>query len=187
MTTDPPTPVLLLIGLRGSGKSTLGRALGQQRGVGFLDLDDAVLRAMGHATVADAWRAEGEGAFRMAETQALRRTLESDAPGRPRVIALGGGTPTAPGAADLIREARRAGVAMVVYLRCAPDELRRRLRILGVETGDSNRPSLTGKSALDEVEDVFNARDPLYRELADHTFENIASVDEGLAAIEPVW
>ena len=184
MTTDPPTPILLLIGLRGSGKSTLGRALGSERGVGFLDLDEAVLDSMGCPTVADAWRDKGEPAFREAETQALGRALES---GDARVIALGGGTPTAPGAADLIRDARRDGLATVVYLRCSPEELRRRLEIMGVGTSDSHRPSLTGRSPLDEVGDIFEARDPLYRELADHVLEDIATLEEGLSAMESVW
>lgn len=174
-------PNLVLIGLRMSGKSTLGRALASERGVMFVDLDDAVLEHMGHATVADAWKAQGEPAFRAAETACLREVL-GDASGG--VAALGGGTPTAPGASDVIREAQRTGRALVVYLRCTPDELRARFEEY---SPGANRPGLTPKGALDEIGDVFDARDPLYRELADHVLENVRSLDEGLALVRPLW
>lgn len=180
------TPILLLIGLRMSGKSTLGRALASGRGLRFVDLDDAVLERMGHATVADAWSAEGEEAFRRAETGCLRAALGAgaDGVGAGAVIALGGGTPTAPGAADEIRAAQDAGRAIVVYLRCTPEELRRRFEVY---SPGANRPGLTAKGPLDEIEDIFNARDAFYRDLADHTLENVRTLGEGIEAIEPLW
>ncbi|MCB9844882.1 MAG: AAA family ATPase [Phycisphaeraceae bacterium] len=153
---------ILLIGLRGSGKSTRGRALAARLSRAFVDLDEVTPREMGCATVREAF-ARGEAAFREAEVRALRRVLESDG----QVVALGGGTPTAPGAADLIRAERRAGRARVVYLRADAAELRRRLE----REDNAQRPSLTGRGVLEEIEEVFARRDPLYRDLADGVVE----------------
>ncbi len=72
----------------------------------------------------------------------------------------------------------------MVYLRCTPDELRRRFE--AYDPG-ANRPGLTPKGAAAEIEDIFNARDDLYSNLADHTLENVRSIEEGLEAIEPLW
>lgn len=154
---------IVLIGLRGSGKTTLGRALSARLGLGFCDLDRDTPALLGFESVASAWSAGGERAFREAEAEVLRRRLES----RGMVLALGGGTPTAPGAAELLRAKRRSGEARVVYLRYGADELRRRLG----DVADPDRPSLTGDDPLREIEAVLAARDPLYRELAEAVVE----------------
>ncbi|MCB9837810.1 MAG: shikimate kinase [Phycisphaeraceae bacterium] len=155
------TPTILLIGLRGSGKSTLGRLLARRLGVGFDDLDERTLARLGCASVAQAWASLGESAFRAAEVEALREAAAGGG-----VIALGGGTPTAPGAGA----AMLACGAITVYLRGEPPLLRARLE---GAIGD-DRPSLTGADPLDEIERVFARRDAPYRELADHTLELVA-------------
>jgi len=163
---------LVLIGLRGSGKSTLGHALAAAQGYGFVDLDDVTPRVMGFGSVAEAWSARGEAAFRAAEVKALDDVLRGDA----KVIALGGGTPTAPGCAERLIEERRAGRVVIAYLRSMPEELRERLR----GKMDASRPSLTGKDPLVEIDDVFAARDPLYQRLATRMIENVRSVEDGV-------
>jgi len=157
----PVQPTILLIGLRGSGKSTLGAHLATRLGVEFTDLDDLTLKNMGAHSVAQAWQSEGEPAFRKAEANALRQAIDQSIDGG--VIALGGGTPTAPGAEAIIREAP----ATTIYLRGVPALLRSRLPA----DDEPNRPSLTGASPTDEIERVFNARDPLYASIADHTID----------------
>ncbi|MBY0262467.1 MAG: hypothetical protein K2Q20_08995, partial [Phycisphaerales bacterium] len=93
--TDPPTPpTIVLIGLRGSGKSTLARLLAKRLGLIPVDLDDRTPGFAGQPTVAAVFANLGEPAFREAEARALRQALAE--PGI--VLALGGGTPTAPGA-----------------------------------------------------------------------------------------
>jgi shikimate kinase len=98
------------------------------------------------------------------------------------VLALGGGTPTAPGAADLLRGARDSRRALVVYLRASEQTLRARL------TGDSqtDRPSITGAGTLDEIGRMLRERDPLYRELAERVIEcddlTAAEIVEQIAA-----
>lgn len=174
-------PLLLLIGLRASGKSTIGRLLAQRCAAPFTDLDDEVLRALGAPTVADAWRIAGEPAFRRAETDALRALLElADGP---RVIALGGGTPAAPGAAELIRDAQARGRATVVYLRADAQTLRARL----AQGAGPNRPSLTGADPLDEIDEVLAQRDPLYRRIADAVIEPGGAAHETAQRVASLW
>jgi shikimate kinase len=149
---------LVLMGLRGSGKTTIGRLAAVRLGWLFVDLDEAVAASMGEPTVAAAWKSKGEPAFRRAEAQALKDILKNDR----QVIALGGGTPTAPGAADLLRTHRQAARLQVVYLAAGADALRSRL----AGTDLSARPSLTGADPLVEISAVLQLRDPVYRELA---------------------
>lgn len=167
------------MGLRASGKSTFGRAIAARFGVRFIDLDEVTSAFLGCEGVREAWDRFGEGGFRRAEAEALSAALQDDA----CVIALGGGTPTAPGAFELLESWREAGRALIVYLRCAPETLRGRLRAMG-DVGLHHRPSLTGAPALLEIESVFAARDPVYRSLASLIVEEAASADEVLTAID---
>jgi shikimate kinase len=151
---------LVLMGLRGSGKSTLGGRLASERGLRFIDLDERTPGELGARTVAEAWALFGEPAFREAEVRALRAAIADD----PGILALGGGTPTAPGAAEIIRGFKgHAGAARVVYLRASAAVLSARLRASGM----AGRPSLTGADPIGEVAAVLAARDPLYMSLAD--------------------
>ncbi|MBL8756967.1 MAG: shikimate kinase II [Phycisphaerae bacterium] len=154
---------IVLIGLRGSGKTTLGRALAQRAGRTFIDLDDLTPARLGCASVREAWAAHGEPAFRAAEADALADVL-----GRPgTVLALGGGTPTAPGAADRLRAARSSGGAWLAYLRASAADLR--VRLAGTDI--AQRPALMGADALGEIGAVLAARDGLYLGLADAVVE----------------
>jgi shikimate kinase len=154
---------LILMGLRGSGKSTLGRRLSERTGLAFVDLDDRTAGAMGAGSVAQAWARHGQAAFRAAEVEALRGCINEEI----GVLALGGGTPTAPGAAELLRPLKRAEPPRIVYLRAPAEVLAARLR----STDLSARPSLTGKDPVAEVAQVLAVRDSLYRDLADLVLE----------------
>lgn len=153
--------LLLLLGLRGSGKSTVGRLLAQAQACSFTDLDDLTPGLLGCSSAREAFESKGEPAFRLAELQALQGVLGS----RSGIVALGGGTPTAPGASELISQARARGEARAAYLRLTPAELRARLEA-GGDGAIATRPSLTGLGVLEEIEHVFRARDGLYRTLA---------------------
>jgi shikimate kinase len=157
-----PVPTIILLGLRASGKTTVGRLLAARLGRVFVDLDDRTAAALGAASAGAALARHGEAAFRLAEAGALGAALGEG----PMVLALGGGTPTAPGAEALLKRGREAGKIRVVYLRASASELRSRL------AGDATvRPSLTGRGTMDEVEELLAARDPLYRGLADVVIE----------------
>lgn len=155
-------PHLVLIGLRAAGKTTTGTLLASRLQAPFVDLDTRTAAALGSTSPGEALSQRGIEAFRTAETNALAEALHAI----PTILALGGGTPTAPGAADLLRQHRDAGRAFIVYLRLSPATLRARLA--GLPSLDS-RPSLTGRGTLDEVDELFAQRDPLYRELANLT------------------
>ena len=155
-------PLLLLIGLRCSGKTTLGASTAKEVGCTFRDLDSDALALLGCGSVTDAFERHGEAGWRAAEGQALRRALESGIAG---VLAVGGGTPTAPGAAELIRGAQSDGWMRVALLHPGLDTLARRL---GVARGD--RPRLAGDDAS-EVARLAAERLPLYRSMADVTVD----------------
>jgi len=148
-------PLVVLFGLRGSGKSTVGPLLAASLQTPFVDLDPLTALELGEATPADALRKHGEPAFRAAEVRAFAHLLRLPT----AVIALGGGTPTAPGFSEVVTA--RADLTLV-YLRATPDTLRTRLS----KTDAASRPSLTGTGMLMEIDAVFTARDPLYRSRA---------------------
>ena len=165
----------LLIGLRGSGKSTLGKLLAARLITDFVDLDVVTAGLLRVPSAADAIRALGLPAFRDAEVRALQMPRAAAA----GVLALGGGTPTAHGAIPALSTLRAKG-ARVVYLRGTPDTLRARLSATDLAT----RPSLTGASVLDEIDRLFAERDPLYRSLADNVIAiDRRSIEESLEDI----
>jgi shikimate kinase len=154
---------LLLIGLRGSGKSTVGRLAAARLDRPLIDLDRETLNVLGLPTASEAFRRVGEPSFRAAEMMALEQVLDTTG----QVIALGGGTPTALGAADRLQAERDAGRAWIAYLHAPPATLRSRL------AGDdlANRPGLLGPDPVGEVDRVYALRDPIYRPLADVIIE----------------
>ncbi|MEM1166211.1 MAG: shikimate kinase [Planctomycetota bacterium] len=178
--TDAAThsdPNLVLIGLRASGKTTLGRAVAEAEGRPFVDTDDLVLEAAGATSVAEVFRERGEPAFRALERDALVRALG----GHGCVVSLGGGTPTAPGAIEVIDRARAGGHAIVVYLHAPADVLAGRLAAVG---HDANRPALrSGGDAASEVETLYQERDGLYRSIADRVVDEIPKGAPGVARL----
>jgi len=165
----------ILIGLRGSGKSTIGRQLASRIGAVFIDLDDLTAQSLGEPTAGQALQAHGQHAFRQAEAQQLKQTLSAITAAKSRVVlALGGGTPTAPTAAEQLQTFRSSSTtAHLIYLRAKPSTLRSRL----ATTNLTERPSLTAipsdktnakpaEQTLHEIDDIFNQRDNLYTTLA---------------------
>jgi len=84
------TPGIFLVGFMGSGKSTVGRALAEELGWGFADLDEDIEKREG-MSISQIFDTRGEEEFRRAETAALRERVRAIEGGRPWVIALGGG------------------------------------------------------------------------------------------------
>jgi shikimate kinase len=152
--TDPK-PNLILIGLRASGKSTLGARLAESLGVGFVDLDNVTARLLEADGAGAAIEAHGIEAFRGAEKRALKSVLAETG----RVIALGGGTPTAPGCSEMLSE----DPCRVIYLRALVETLQERLK----GEDNSDRPALVGSDVVDEVQALFDQRDKLYRSIAE--------------------
>jgi shikimate kinase len=144
---------IALLGYRGSGKSTVGKRLADRLWQKFVDTDELVVRAAG-ASIKDIFANQGEPAFRDLESRVVAEASKLT----DHVIALGGG-------AVLREENRRAlkdaGLKMI-YLRCEPDELVRRIQSDPL-TGDT-RPDLTELGGgIDEVRRVLAEREPVYR------------------------
>ena len=149
-------PSLVLVGLPGSGKSTVGRSLGRRLTVPFHDSDHALEQRIG-CSIREFFEREGETRFRDLEHEVLADLV---APGEPRVIATGGGA--------VLREENRRQLragGQVVYLRSTPEELYRRLR------HDRVRPLLQVADPLDKLRAMYTERDPLYRDAAHFVIE----------------
>ncbi|POX56990.1 shikimate kinase [Streptomyces sp. Ru71] len=141
-------PYAVLIGLPGSGKSTVGRALSARVGVSFRDTDEDVEQTTGRS-IADLFAWEGERRFRELEREAVAAALAEHR----GVLALGGGA-----VLDPLTRARLAG-RNVVHLRADPAQLADRLR------GDTTRPLLTG-AGQGRLNELARTRTPLYERLA---------------------
>ena len=132
----------LLMGLRGCGKSTVGRLLAGRLGCVFVELDERVLAIFDQGTVSEAWSVHGEPAWRAAEARVLEDCLAAT----DQVVALGGGTPMIEEARRLIEREQAGGRVRVVYLVCDPRELARRLA-----EGAGDRPPLLGTDPVSEI------------------------------------
>jgi len=144
---------ILLVGYRGSGKTTVGQLLAAQLGKPFVDLDQRII-ALAGKSIKDIFAQHGEQHFRDLETRALLEAIRQP----DQVIAVGGG------ALDrkINRDAIKAGRHRVVYLRCAPPELLR--RIVTDPGTAANRPNLTAHGGgLAEIRAVLARREPRYR------------------------
>lgn len=146
---------MALVGLPGSGKSTVGRQLARRLGVYFSDSDTVIEQQLG-CSIREYFEREGEEAFRDIEEDVIDKLSLS----HHGVLATGGGA--------VLRPANRLHLhdrGTVVYLRSTPEEVFRRLR------HDVNRPLLQVKDPLGRLRDLFVARDPLYRKTAHFTIE----------------
>ncbi|MBX3355983.1 MAG: AAA family ATPase [Phycisphaeraceae bacterium] len=182
-----PPPNLVLIGLRGSGKSTLGRALAERRRAEFIDLDDLIALDSGFESAGAALRSLGEPAFRAVERRVFERLLASSASGAAepaqRVIALGGGTPTAHGAESLLESAKARGAIRIVLLHADTGTLCDRIARSGVL-----RPSLTALTPREEMDALAAARLGLYRRLAEGEIDTtLLDAHASLDALDAAW
>ena len=144
-----------LVGLPGSGKSTVGRQLARRLQLPFLDSDHVIEERIGCA-IRDYFEREGEASFRDVEESVIDElTLQASG-----VLSTGGGA--------VLRPANRLHLherGHVVYLRSSPEELFRRLR------HDTSRPLLQVADPLGRLRDLYAQRDPLYRETAHFVIE----------------
>jgi shikimate kinase len=146
---------LVLIGMPGGGKTTVGRQLARHLGLPFVDSDHEIEARIGQPIRAY-FEAHGESAFRDIEQQVIAELTA----GRPCVLATGGGA--------VLREANRDALrarGTVIYLRSTPEELFRRVR------HDTQRPLLQVADPLKRLRDLHRERDPLYRRTAHFVIE----------------
>jgi len=147
--------IFSLVGLPGSGKTTVGRQLARRLSLPFVDTDQAIEVRLG-CSIREFFEREGEVRFRDIEGDVIADLARGD----DKVLSTGGGA--------VLREANRANLrsgGRVIYLKSGPEELFRRLR------HDSNRPLLQVADPLGKLRELFVHRDPLYREVAHFTLE----------------
>jgi shikimate kinase len=147
--------LITLIGLPGSGKSTVGRQLARRLNLPFLDSDHIIEERLA-CSIRDYFEREGEDSFRNIEESVIDE-LTSLASG---VLSTGGGAVLRP-----LNRQRLRDSGHVIYLRSSPEELFRRLR------HDVNRPLLQVPDPLGRLRDLYTERDPLYRETAHFVIE----------------
>ncbi|HUR48434.1 MAG TPA: shikimate kinase [Acidimicrobiales bacterium] len=146
---------ILLIGMMGAGKTTVGEILAGKLDRAYIDNDTQVEYVTGK-TVAQIWRDGGEEEFRRHESAALRAATRSTSPS---VIAVAGGA-----VLDPVNRKHITAAGRVVWLRARVETLAPRLR----DDDDDHRPLLSGPIGLEDVlEKLERERRPLYAELAD--------------------
>jgi shikimate kinase len=139
---------VILIGFMGAGKSSVGRALGEQLGWTFQDLDERVESREGRK-VPEIFRESGETEFRRAEHEALKELLLELRAGAERIVALGGGAFVPRRNSRLIED---AGVP-TVFLDAAVEELWRRCTRQAEEQG-LERPLLNSREQFAELHEA---------------------------------
>lgn len=172
----PTVRSLFLVGMMGSGKTTVGRRIAEDRGLRFVDLDERLELIFGKA-IADIVR-EGEPRFRRLERAVLQHFLTD--PGfelaGPWVVATGGGIVTDP---ENVRDMQRVGT--VVYLEVDIDELARRVG------DDPARPLLAGDaSAVRTLARIFAERRDAY-EKAGQAIDGNGDPGEVARRVVEVW
>lgn len=148
-------PVVVIVGLPGVGKSTIGRRAASRLGWDFLDLDASIEAGEGRS-IRDIFAVEGEEAFRTIEAQALERGLDSE---RPILIATGGGV--------VLRQENRERLkraAAVVWMTASVADLEARLKPRS-GTARGHRPLLDG-DLTETLQRLADQREPLYRDVA---------------------
>ena len=145
-----PADNLILVGMMGAGKTTVGRLLARRLKRTFYDSDQEIERRCG-VRIPVIFDIEGEAGFRAREVQVIAELCALEG----IVLATGGG-------AVLAEENRRrfAACGTVIYLHARPGYLWQRVR------HDRNRPLLATQDPQRKLEELYAVRDPLYREVA---------------------
>ncbi len=147
---EDPRPIVALLGLRGAGKTSVGRRLARRLKVPFLELDTVIAERAGLA-LGEVFSLYGEEYYRRLEREALTDLIAAAQPG---VIAVGGGLVAAPDTFALLRRH-----AVTVWLRARPVDYWNRV----MKQGDQ-RPMKEHPQAREALRDLVARRDPLYRQ-----------------------
>src|SRR5487761_2687164 len=143
---------IVLVGMMGAGKTTVGRILARQLGKTFIDCDEEIQKRTG-VKISHIFDVEGEEGFRQRESSVIQDLIKLDN----IVLATGGGAVLKADNRDVLK---RNGV--VVYLKSGVHDLWQRTR------HDHNRPLLQTANPRAKLQELFEQRDALYAAVADH-------------------
>jgi XRE family aerobic/anaerobic benzoate catabolism transcriptional regulator len=160
---------IALLGLRGGGKSTLGRLLAQKRGVPFIELDREIERITG-TSLSEIFELFGQETFRRAEREALDHVLAAH---KEFVMATSGSIVTEPATLELLLAS-----CFTVWMRAAPHAHMARV----VAQGDL-RPMTANPRAMDDLVSILNSREPLYAKADAALDTNGRSIEQSLAEL----
>lgn len=164
---------IALIGLRGAGKSTLGRRLADSLGVPFVELDDEIERESGIPS-SEIFSLYGQQAYRRFEKRCLERIIEHH---EHVVIAAGGGLVNEPGTYELLRSA-----CYTVWIKASPEEHMQRV----IAQGDL-RPMTGREEAMSDLRRILAERNDLYG-LADAIIDTSnKTVDENQEQLQNMY
>ena len=155
---------VFLVGGRCAGKSVVGARLAGLLGLELFDIDVYIGSITG-MTVADIVARDGWVGYRRLEAETLKKAKAEG-----MVVAPGGGIVLSPASRIFMRD-----TGVVVYLAAPAHVLAKRMAALDEL---SQRPSLTGKHPLDEIAEVMEQREPLYRSAAHYVVDASKSIDE---------
>ena len=162
--------VIALVGLPGSGKSTISRQLGRLLDCPVIDTDAVIEEYLG-CSIADYFEREGEAAFREVEANTLAEVLRlAPAKAADVVLATGGGMVLRPENRQLLKEQ-----AYTVYLHAQPDQLYWRLK------NDRSRPLLRNTDLSAKLHHLYAQRHPLYTQVAAQTLGASEQSPQGVA------
>ncbi|MCF6158899.1 MAG: shikimate kinase [wastewater metagenome] len=150
---------IVLIGFRGTGKTTIGRILARRLGKGFVDADE-YLEQKEKRTIRDIFQEDGEGVFREIETKVIQEICSFD----DKVIATGGGAVLRE---ENVRNLKKRGV--LIFLNTDINIIYK--RIYGDKRSSQKRPNLTHLSNYQEIKYLLECRRPLYDKIADFVID----------------
>jgi shikimate kinase len=152
---------IVLIGYRGSGKTSIGKRLADRLWQKCVDTDELVVAKAGKP-IARIFAEDGEARFRELESETVREVAKIN----DVVIALGGGAPLREENRKIIKEAGHR----VIYLKCEPEVLLQRIQ--ADPDTPASRPNLTEfGGGIEEIKQVLEQREPIYRQMADAELE----------------
>ncbi len=164
----------VLVGYRGTGKTTIAPLVAQALGLRAVDMDELIVRRTGRS-IREIFESEGESTFREIESTILRELLQQ----KGIVVAAGGGV--------VVRDQNRQllGRVPVVWLRASAETISRRLQ--RDPASSQQRPALTTLSAEDEIRFLLRQRELLYAAVADLVLDTDDQPPERIAEVIAGW
>ncbi|MFA6918402.1 MAG: shikimate kinase [Candidatus Gracilibacteria bacterium] len=148
---------IILTGLRGSGKSKIGKLLSEQLSFKFIDLDKEIEKSE-NSTIKEIYEKHGWKYFRKKEKAEVKKLANTDN----SVISLGGGTIIDPENQKILKE-----LGTIIYLERSPEDCYKYL-----QKAKNKRPPLTETAdQLEELKQIYEERKPVYKKTADYTIK----------------